>query len=52
MRDFVEIDFDEKVKMGREGRRYMEEIFDKDKVVKETVEKVNITIEGESIVYA
>ena len=52
MRDFVEMDFDEKVKMGREGRRYMEEIFDKDKVVKETVEKVNITIEGESIVYA
>ena len=52
MRDFVEMDFDEKVKMGREGRRYMEDIFDKDKVVKETVEKVNITIEGESIVYA
>ena len=40
MRDFVEMDFDEKVKMGREGRRYMEEIFDKDKVVKETVEEM------------
>ena len=40
MRDFVEMDFDEKVKMGREGRRYMEEIFGKDKVVKETVEEM------------
>ena len=40
MRDFVEMDFDEKVKMGREGRRYMEDIFDKDKVVKETVEEM------------
>ena len=40
IRMFVEMDFDEKVKMGREGRRYMEEVFDKDKVVEETVEEM------------
>ncbi|WP_455537602.1 glycosyltransferase family 4 protein [Terrisporobacter sp.] len=37
---FVDIDFQKKVDMGREGRRYMEEIFDKDKVVEETVEEM------------
>ena len=37
---FVHKNFEEKVDMGREGRRYMEEVFDKDKVVEETVEEM------------
>lgn len=37
---FVYMDFDKKVDMGREGRRYMEDIFDKSKVVDETVEEM------------
>ncbi|MCC3869663.1 glycosyltransferase family 4 protein [Terrisporobacter mayombei] len=37
---FVDMDFEEKVKMGQAGRRHMEDIFDKDKVVEETVEEM------------
>lgn len=40
IRMFVDMDFDKKVDMGREGRRHMEEVFDKKKVVEETVEEM------------
>lgn len=37
---FIDIDIDKKKAMGVAGRRYMEEIFDKDKVVEETMEEM------------
>lgn len=40
---FVDTDFEEKVKMGQAGRRHMEDIFDKDKVVNKTVEEIENT---------
>lgn len=40
IRLFIDMDFEEKMKMGKAGRRYMEEVFDKDKVVNETVEEM------------
>ena len=35
---FVDLSFEEKVEMGKAGRRHMEDVFDKRKVVRETVE--------------
>lgn len=37
---FIDMDFEKKVKMGQAGRRHMEDIFDKNKVVDETVEAI------------
>ena len=37
MRAFLRLSFEEKEKMGREGRRRMEKYFDKDKVVEKTL---------------
>jgi len=40
IRMFVDMDFEKKVRMGQAGRRHMEEVFDKDKVVEDTVEEM------------
>ncbi|WP_419725274.1 glycosyltransferase family 4 protein [Terrisporobacter petrolearius] len=40
IRMFVDMNFEKKVRMGQAGRRYMEDIFDKEKVVEETVEVI------------
>lgn len=37
---FVDMDFEEKVEMGKAGRKHMEDVFDKRKVVRETVEVI------------
>lgn len=41
---FVELPYEKKVDMGKEGRRYMEAVFDKDKVVENTVEEMEIWV--------
>lgn len=38
IKKFVDMDFEEKVEMGKAGRKHMEDVFDKRKVVRETVE--------------
>ena len=38
IKKFVDMDFEEKVEMGKAGRKHMEDVFDKKKVVRETVE--------------
>lgn len=35
---FIDMDFEEKVEMGKAGRKHMEDVFDKRKVVRETME--------------
>ena len=35
---FVDMDFEEKVEMGKAGRKHMEDVFDKKKVIRETME--------------
>lgn len=38
IKKFVDMDFEEKVEMGKAGRNHMEDVFDKRKVVRETME--------------
>jgi len=40
MKKFIELDFDVRRTMGLAGRQHMEQVFDKKKVVKETIEKL------------
>lgn len=37
MRSFIQMSFEEKIEMGKAGRRHMEDVFDKRKVVAETI---------------
>ena len=37
MKRFIQLPFEEKEKMGQAGRRHMEDVFDKRKVVAETI---------------
>ena len=38
IKKFVDMDFEEKVEMGKAGRKHMEDVFDKRKVIRETME--------------
>lgn len=40
IKKFVDLTFEEKVEMGKAGRKHMEDVFDKNKVVRETVEVI------------
>ena len=42
MRKFIDLPYESKVQMGLDGRKRMEEIFDKKKVVEETIEGLGI----------
>lgn len=44
MKMFVDLPYEKKANMGKEGRRYMEKVFDKDKVVENTVEEMEIWV--------
>lgn len=41
MKKFLDLSYDEKKKMGEEGRRHVEEVFDKKKVVAETIKAMD-----------
>lgn len=40
MKKFTELTYEEQKKMGLEGRRHMENTFDKNKVVEMTIKKI------------
>ena len=42
MKKFIDLPYESKVQMGLDGRKRMEEIFDKKKVVEETIEGLGI----------
>lgn len=42
MKEFVELPYEEKKAMGLAGRKHMEEVFDKKKVVEETIQKLGL----------
>ncbi len=42
MKKFIELPYETKEEMGRQARKHMEEVFDKNKVVSETVKELGI----------
>ena len=42
MKQFIGLPYEQKVSMGRKGREWMEEVFDKEKVVEETIKIMGV----------
>ena len=40
LKEFASLTYEEKAEMGKVGRKHMEDVFDKNKVVRETVEVI------------
>ena len=40
LKEFASLTYEDKVEMGKVGRKHMEDVFDKNKVVRETVEVI------------